>query len=93
MLARVLRVVAVAVLLAGSQAGGEAASRRFRASLPDGGDNAILRFDLSGLPKDARVHRADLIIRRSLPLSGTDDDALVDVEIVPVVSDGGTDGG
>jgi hypothetical protein len=42
-----------------------------------------VRFDLSDLPKDATVHWAELRAARTSAPMGMDDDALVDVRIVP----------
>jgi len=40
-----------------------------------------LRFDLSGLPAGANICRADLVLVRSAPITGADDDALVPTEV------------
>jgi hypothetical protein len=48
-----------------------------------GEEQAVLRFDLSGLPQGARLHRASLQCQRS-PIEPGDPRALADVEIYPL---------
>jgi len=48
------------------------------------GGEGVVRFDLSRLPAKARIYRADLHVARSKPLSGKDDEALVNTEVIPL---------
>jgi len=50
--------------------------------LDDG--TAVLLFDLSAIPQGAKVHRANLRCQRE-PMDGLNDDALVPIEIFPLV--------
>jgi len=47
----------------------------------------LVRFDLSALPDEAKVVRADLLVFRSAPLTGASEAAMVDIEIYPVYSE------
>ncbi len=48
------------------------------------GGEGVVRFDLSCLPRNAKVHRADLHVSRSRELSGKDDEVLVNIEVIPL---------
>jgi hypothetical protein len=50
---------------------------------PAEGGAGVVRFDLSALPKDAKVYRADLLIARTARVDGRMDEALVDIQIYP----------
>jgi len=67
-------------------AGAEVATQRLR-PLPDAPANT-LRFGLSGLPGNAKVYRADLCLGLSEPRTGAQDDALIHIEIVPLLDAG-----
>lgn len=54
--------------------------------LPCAGGEGVARFDLSAVPRGARVYRADLRVFRDKPIDGTDDAALVDIEVFPLLS-------
>ncbi len=54
--------------------------------LPCQGGEGVAVFDLSGLPKGAKVYRADLLVFRATAVSGMDEDALVNIEIYPLFS-------
>jgi len=54
--------------------------------LPSAEGAGVVRFDLSDLPKRAKVHRADLRVFRTAPVDGRFDEALVDIEIYPLFS-------
>lgn len=45
----------------------------------------VARFDLSSIPKNARIRRADLCIHRTDPVDGRYPEALVDVEVFALV--------
>jgi len=49
------------------------------------GGQGVIRFDLSPVPKGAKIYRADLLIFRTAPVTGRDEDALVDIEIRPLL--------
>lgn len=51
--------------------------------LPCQGGEAVVRFDLSSLPKGAKVYRADLWIFCKVQVDGQLDEALADIEIYP----------
>jgi len=55
------------------------ATRRLH-PLPDAAPG-VLRFDVSSLPRSAKIVRADLVIARTSGLTGTEEDARVNVEI------------
>jgi hypothetical protein len=59
-------------------------TRRLRLP-PDAPPTGAIRFDLSSLPRGARIYRADLRIFRTAQITGRDDEALVDIEIQPVL--------
>jgi len=53
---------------------------------------AVVKFDLSAIPKGVKVHRAELLLFRDVLVTGADKEALVDIEIYPILSafkDGG----
>ncbi|MBM4042000.1 MAG: hypothetical protein FJ290_26190 [Planctomycetes bacterium] len=75
------RIGVVALLAAGSLASGEMVTRRWTPLAGEG--ERTLRFDLAGLPSGARVYRADLVLARSGPVLGNEDDAMVKVEVCP----------
>ena len=54
--------------------------------LPAAGGEAVVRFDLSALPKDAEIYRADLLVFRKQVVTGRDEEALVNIEIYPLFS-------
>ena len=79
----------LALLASSAPSAGEVVTRRWR--LPPGvavrksaGAKGVVRFDLRGLPKGARIYRADLLISRTADVTGRDDEAWVDVEIRPL---------
>ena len=45
---------------------------------------AVIQFDLSAVPKGAKVHRAELRLFREVLVTGADKEALVDIEIYPL---------
>ncbi|MFQ6131761.1 MAG: sugar-binding protein [Armatimonadota bacterium] len=55
--------------------------------LPCRGGEGVVRFDLSWLPPGTRVYRADLRIFRTGESTGRDDEALVDIEIHPLLQE------
>ncbi|HUU22771.1 MAG TPA: sugar-binding protein [Phycisphaerae bacterium] len=52
--------------------------------LPAKGGLGVVRFSLAALPPGARIYRAELRIGRTQPISGADDEALVDIEVFPL---------
>ncbi len=56
------------------------------------GGQAIVQFDLSALPAGGKVYRAELLAFRSQPLDGSDDEAIVDVEVYPLIGGTGVGG-
>ncbi|HUT32790.1 MAG TPA: sugar-binding protein [Planctomycetota bacterium] len=50
---------------------------------PAEGGEGIVTFDLSDLPKDAKVYRADLLVFRTTPVDGRMDEAMIDIEVFP----------
>ena len=54
-----------------------------------GGD--VVRFDLSALPKNARIFRADLLVSRTNTVDGQNDEALTDIEVYPIFTPFATD--
>jgi len=52
---------------------------------PCQGGEGVVRFDLSGLPKNARIYRADLLIFRTAEITGAAAEALIDIEVYPVL--------
>jgi len=50
---------------------------------PAEGGEGIVTFDLSDLPKDAKVYWADLLFFRTAPVDGRMDEATIDIEIYP----------
>ena len=61
--------------------------------LPCQGGQGVVRFDLSAIPKGAKVYRADLLIFRTSEINGQMDEARIDTEILPLqeaVAAGGT---
>ncbi|KKL64862.1 hypothetical protein LCGC14_2160740, partial [marine sediment metagenome] len=52
--------------------------------LPAAEGVGVVRFDLSGLPAKAKIHRADLRIYRSAQVDGRFDEALTDIEVYPL---------
>lgn len=46
----------------------------------------VVRFDLSELPRPARIYRADVLAFRTAPVTGADEEALVTIEIHPLSS-------
>ena len=53
---------------------------------PCEGGVGVARFDLSPLPKNARIYRADLRISMTAEITGRDAEALVNIEILPLFS-------
>jgi len=49
----------------------------------------VVRFNLSELPRDARIHRADLLIRRTKTFDARDPAAGVDIAIYPLFAPAG----
>ena len=54
--------------------------------LPAKNGQGVIRFDLSDLPRGARIHRAELLAFRSSKVEGTMDEALVASEVFPVLT-------
>jgi len=54
--------------------------------LPTKAGLGVVRFDLSGLPKGARIYRAELRVARTQAVTGADDEAMVDIEIYPLLA-------
>jgi hypothetical protein len=52
--------------------------------LPTADGKHVIRFDLSDIPKDAKIYRADLLVSRTKQPVGTDDEARVNIEIYPL---------
>ena len=52
--------------------------------LPAAGGEGVAVFDLSDLPRNAKVYRADLLVFRTSQVTGADDDAMVDIQILPL---------
>ena len=52
--------------------------------LPASNGAGVVRFDLSALPKDAKIYRADLLIFRTVRVDGRMDEAIVPVEVYPL---------
>ena len=50
-------------------------------------ERVVLRFDLSALPKGAKIHRADLRVFRTTQVDGRYDEAMVDVEVYALSSE------
>ncbi len=50
---------------------------------PAEGAEGLVTFDLSDLPRDAKVYWADLLIFRTAPVDGRMDEAMIDIEIRP----------
>jgi len=71
-------------LLAAQQAAPKASSRV--TFLTCRGGQAVVRFDLSGVPAGATVHRADLVARRTGKVTGRDEEVLVDIAIYPLAA-------
>jgi len=82
-------VWALFLLAASSTASAEMAVRRWRATRH--GDR-VVRFDLSDLPKGARIHGADLLVFRTSPITGIDEEALVPIEIRPLFEEAAAGG-
>jgi hypothetical protein len=55
--------------------------------LPAEGGQGVVRFDLSSMPKAAKVYRADLLLLRTAPLDGRADDSRTDPEVHPLTSE------
>ncbi|MFW6124886.1 MAG: sugar-binding protein, partial [Pirellulales bacterium] len=55
-----------------------------RELLPCDGGEGVVRFDLSDIPENAKVFRADLVVSRTKRVTGADDAAQVDIEILPL---------
>jgi len=47
----------------------------------------VVWFDISALPKGARIYRAELRIARTQPVTGADDEAMVNIEIYPLTDE------
>jgi len=71
----------VALVALWGAAGAEVATQRFRPAA--GTEPNAIRFDLSGLPGNAKVYRADLLVARAAPVDGRMDEAMVDIEVFP----------
>ncbi|MDP6634947.1 MAG: hypothetical protein QGG42_08625 [Phycisphaerae bacterium] len=52
--------------------------------LPTSENQHVVRFDLSTLPKDVRIYRADLRIFRTRAIDGRQDEAVRDIDIRPL---------
>jgi len=55
--------------------------------LPTEGGEGVARFDLSELPRRAKVYRADVFMFRTATVTMDMDEALVDIEIYPLFSE------
>ena len=53
--------------------------------LPAEGAEGIVRFDLSDLPKRAKIYRADLLVFRTTKVDGRMDQAMKDIVVVPLL--------
>ena len=51
--------------------------------LPASNGEGVVRFDLSAIPKGATIHRADLLIFRTVKVDGRMDEAMTDVQVFP----------
>ena len=56
------------------------------AILPAANGAGVVRFDLSALPKGAKIYRADLLIFRTVRVDGRMDEAMEPVEVYPLFS-------
>lgn len=73
---------------------GQVATIRLGHTAPNGpakwlscrGGEGVLRFDLSALPPKAKIVRADLVLARTQPISGTDPRRLIDAAVFPLMS-------
>ena len=91
-------LAAAAVALAVEAAPGGIAIERFSAGktgahpqavrIVEAAGQRIIRVDLSSLPKGAKVHRADLRLARSRPLTGLDDEAMAAIRVYPLFGQG-----
>jgi len=52
----------------------------------------VVAFELSSLPKGARIYRADLRVARTRAVTGADDEAMTDIEIYPLLRESAPDG-
>jgi len=88
---RASRIIVGALLATCSLARGEVVTRRWgplakgaTMEILAGKEGKIVKFNLSGLPTGARIYRADLVLLRSGPILGNEEDAMVKVEVYPV---------
>ena len=63
---------------------GEVVEKESLTIVPTDGGGGVLVFDLSGVPKGAKIVRADLRIFRTANVDGNFDEAMTDIEIVPL---------
>ena len=68
----------------GEKPAAPAAAKQAVTVVPAAGGAGVVRFDLSDLPKGARVHRADLLVWRTVRIDGRMDESRVDIEIYPL---------
>jgi len=52
--------------------------------LPSAEGEGVVRFDLSAVPKNAKVYRADLGISRVTRIDGRNDEVLINIEVYPL---------
>jgi len=55
--------------------------------IPAADGEAVIRFDLSVLPKNAKILRADLLVFRTAKIHGRMDEAMVGIEIFPLFAE------
>ncbi|MGB2824732.1 MAG: sugar-binding protein, partial [Phycisphaerae bacterium] len=54
--------------------------------LPAAEGPGVVRFDLSDLPKGAKVHRADLLVFRTIQVDGRMEESRIDIDVRPLFS-------
>jgi len=67
---------------------GKAGAHPKAVQIVEAGGQRIIRIDLSSLPKAAKVHRADLWLARTRPLTGLDDEAMAAMRVYPLFGQG-----
>ncbi|HUT35254.1 MAG TPA: sugar-binding protein [Planctomycetota bacterium] len=55
--------------------------------LPTKAGVCVVRFDLSALRRGVRIYRADLRLARTQAVTGADDEAMVDIQICPLLTE------
>ena len=59
--------------------------------LPAAGGQCLLRFDLSGIPRGAKIYRADLFLARAKGIDGKMDEANINVAVYPLFAEAAAD--